>query len=291
MKNVRFEDLVKIMERLRGNNGCPWDKEQSRKSLKPYLIEESYEVLEAIDEGKPEKIKEELGDLLFQILFHAQISKDMKEFDINDVIEKIHEKMIRRHPHVFSTPPTLPLQRGGGAGGISPLKKGAEGVVSAKDALAQWEDIKRKEKEYRGRKSVLDGVPKKLPSLLRAHRLQDKAARVGFDWEHIDQVFAKVEEEMDEFRKAFSDKNTEEMENELGDLLFALVNIARFIEVNPEDALRKTISRFIKRFHYIEEEIARQCRELKNVSLEEMDKLWDEAKKETNSKSQTTNYK
>jgi len=262
MKKAKFEDLVKIMERLRGNDGCPWDKEQNRKSLKPYLIEESYEVLEAIDEGKPEKIKEELGDLLFQILFHAQISKDMGEFDINDVLEKIYEKMIIRHPHVFK----------------SPLKKGAEGVVNAKDALAQWEDIKKKEKGYEGRKSVLDGVPKELPSLLMAHRLQDKAARVGFDWEHIDQVFAKVEEEMDEFRRAFSDKNTEEMENELGDLLFALVNIARFIEVNPEDALRKTISRFIKRFHYIEEEIARQCRELKNVSLEEMDKLWNEAK-------------
>jgi tetrapyrrole methylase family protein/MazG family protein len=266
MKKTTFEDIVKIMERLRGADGCPWDKEQNRKSLKPYLIEESYEVLEAIDEGKPEKIKEELGDLLFQILFHAQISKDMGEFDINDVIEKIHEKMIRRHPHVFK----------------SPLKEGAEGVVDAKDALAQWEDIKKKEKGYEGRKSVLDGVPKELPSLLMAHRLQDKAARVGFDWEHIDQVFAKVEEEMDEFRKAFSDKNSEEMENELGDLLFALVNIARFIEVNPEDALRKTISRFIKRFHYIEEEIARQGRELKNVSLEEMDKLWDEAKKKEN---------
>jgi len=260
MKKVRFEDLVKIMERLRGNDGCPWDKEQNRKSLKPYLIEETYEVLEAIDEGKPEKIKEELGDLLFQILFHAQISKDMGEFDINDLIEKIHEKMIRRHPHVFD--------------------KGS--ISDAKDALAQWEDIKKREKGYEERKSVLDGVPKELPSLLMAHRLQDKAARVGFDWEHIDQVFAKVEEEMDEFRKAFSDKNTDEMENELGDLLFALVNIARFIEVNPEDALRKTISRFIKRFHYIEEEIAKQGRELKNVSLEEMDKLWDEAKEKEN---------
>ena len=269
MKNIKFEDLVKIMERLRGNDGCPWDKEQNRKSVKPYLIEESYEVLEAIDEGKPEKIKEELGDLLFQILFHAQISKDMGEFDINDVIKKIHEKMIRRHPHVFN-PPSPPFNKGGKWG------------ISAKDALAQWEDIKKKEKGYEGRKSVLDGVPKELPSLLMAHRLQDKAARVGFDWEHIDQVFAKVEEEMDEFRKAFSDKNADEMENELGDLLFALVNIARFIEVNPEDALRKTISRFIKRFHYIEEEIAKQGRELKNVSLEEMDKLWDEAKEKEN---------
>ncbi|MEK6590296.1 MAG: nucleoside triphosphate pyrophosphohydrolase [Nitrospinota bacterium] len=288
MKKAKFEDLVKIMERLRGNNGCPWDKEQSRKSLKPYLIEESYEVLEAIDEGKPEKIKEELGDLLFQILFHAQISKDTGEFDINDVIEKIHEKMIRRHPHVFSTPTPIPISNApslfveGGkiekGGGVLGVGKGVGGI-SAKEALAQWEDIKRKEKEYRGRKSVLDGVPKKLPSLLRAHRLQDKAARVGFDWEHIEQVFAKVEEEMEEFRKAFTSKNTDEMENELGDLLFALVNIARFIEVNPEDALRKTISRFIKRFHYIEEEIAKQGRELKSVSLEEMDKLWNKAKK------------
>lgn len=249
-----FNRLVKIMERLRGPKGCPWDKEQTRKSLKPFLIEEAYEVLESLDEEDPKKIKEELGDLLFQILFHAQIAKERGEFDISEVIDASIKKMVERHPHVFA--------------------KGS--VKDAREVLIDWEEMKRKEKKGG---SILEGVPSQLPALLRAHRLQDRAARVGFDWEHVDQVFEKVEEEMAEFKEAFKEKKKKRMEEELGDLLFALVNIARFLEMNPEDALRKTISRFISRFRYIEESIIKQGRSMKGVSIDEMERLWQEAKK------------
>ncbi len=249
-----FNRLVKIMERLRGLKGCPWDKEQTRESLKPFLIEEAYEVLESLDEEDPKKIKEELGDLLFQILFHAQIAKEKEEFDIGEVIDASIKKMVERHPHVFA--------------------KGS--VKDAREVLIDWEEMKRKEKKGG---SILEGVPSQLPALLRAHRLQDRAARVGFDWEHVDQVFEKVEEEMAEFKEAFKEKKKKRMEEELGDLLFALVNIARFLEMNPEDALRKTISRFISRFRYIEESIIKQGRSMKGVSIDEMERLWQEAKK------------
>jgi len=250
-----FDRLVEIMERLRGEQGCPWDRKQTRDSLKPYLIEESYEVLEALEEKDPVKIKEELGDLLYQILFHAQISKEAGEFDIEDILTAGSEKMVRRHPHVF----------------------GDKKAEDADEVLKQWEAIKKAEKGDE-RKSVLEGIPPHLPALLRAHQLQARAARVGFDWEHADQVFSKVIEEMKEFEEAFQAKDHRGMEDELGDLLFALVNIGRFIEVNPEDALRKSISRFISRFRHIEEEIARQGKEWADVSLEEMEMLWQEAK-------------
>jgi len=250
-----FDRLVEIMERLRGREGCPWDRKQTRDSLKPYLIEEAYEVLEAIEEKDADKLKEELGDLLYQILFHAQISKESGEFDIEDILAASCEKMVRRHPHVF----------------------GDRKADTAEEVLKQWEAIKKEEKGE-GRRSVLEGVPPHLPALLRAHQLQARAARVGFDWEHVDQVFMKVKEEMREFEEAFRAKDREGMEIEMGDLLFALVNIGRFIEVNPEDALRKSISRFISRFRHIEEEIARQGREWKDVSLDEMEMLWQEAK-------------
>jgi len=250
-----FDRLVEIMERLRGEQGCPWDRKQTRDSLKPYLIEESYEVLEALEEKDPVKIKEELGDLLYQILFHAQISKEAGEFDIEDILTAGSEKMVRRHPHVF----------------------GDKKAEYADEVLKQWEAIKKAEKGDE-RKSVLEGIPPHLPALLRAHQLQARAARVGFDWEHADQVFSKVIEEMKEFEEAFQAKDHRGMEDELGDLLFALVNIGRFIEVNPEDALRKSISRFISRFRHIEEEIARQGKEWADVSLEEMEMLWQEAK-------------
>ena len=250
-----WDRLVQIMDTLRGENGCPWDKKQTRESLKPYLIEEAYEVLEAIEEKDAKKLKEELGDLLYQILFHARISKENSEFDIEDVLSASCEKMVRRHPHVF----------------------GDKKADSAEEVLKQWEEIKKGEKGN-DRKSILEGVPAHLPALLRAHQLQARAARVGFDWEHVDQVFAKVQEEMGEFEEAFRGGDRERMESELGDLLFALVNIGRFIEVNPEDALRKTISRFMSRFRHIEEDIARQGLEWKNVSLNEMEELWQEAK-------------
>lgn len=250
-----FDRLVEIMARLRGEGGCPWDRKQTRESLKPFLIEEAYEVLEAIEEKDADKLKEELGDLLYQILFHAQISKEDGEFDIEDILTTSSEKMVRRHPHVF----------------------GDVKAESAEEVLKQWEAIKKEEKGEE-RRSILEGVPSHLPALLRAHQLQARAARVGFDWEHVDQVFSKVKEEMMEFEEAFRARDREGMEGELGDLLFALVNIGRFIEVNPEDALRKSISRFISRFRHIEEEIARQGREWGEVSLEEMEGLWQEAK-------------
>lgn len=249
-----LNELLKIMSALRAEKGCPWDKEQTRESLKPFIVEEAYEVLEAIDEKNTDNIKEELGDLLFQIVFQCQIAKEKGEFEMTDVIDNIGEKMIARHPHVF----------------------GDANYKTTDEVLAQWE--MQKKKEGKNRESVIDGVPKTLPSLLRAHRLQDKAARVGFDWEKVEDVIKKLDEEIEEFKNAFNSKKPEEIEDELGDIFFALVNIARFIGVNPEDALRKTISKFISRFRYIEMAAADLGRKLTDMTLDEMDKLWNEAK-------------
>lgn len=249
-----FERLVEIMRQLRGPDGCPWDREQTRDSLKPFLIEEAYEVLEALEGEDLEKFREELGDLLFQIIFHAQIAEEGGEFSIQDVIRRASEKITRRHPHVFANAQ----------------------VANAQEVLFNWEEIKRAERPQ-GR-SVLEGVPRELPALLRAHRLQDRAARVGFDWKNAREVMGKVEEEMAELKRALMEAEPSRMEEELGDLLFALVNLSRFLEVNPEEALRKTISRFISRFRYIEEEMAKRGRPLREVTLEEMDRLWEEAK-------------
>ena len=254
MPKSEFEKLVDIMAALRGEKGCPWDKEQTRESLKPFLVEETYEVLEAIDEGNPEKIKEELGDLLFQIIFHCQVARERKEFDINDVISKITEKMIGRHPHVF----------------------GEATYETSEEVLKQWEE--RKKEEGKSRESILEGIPRELPSLLRAHRIQARASRVGFDWKQVEDVVEKLDEELKEFREALERKDQKEIEDELGDVFFVLVNISRFVGVNPEDALRKTISKFISRFRYIEMKSAEAGKSLSGMSLEEMDALWDEAK-------------
>lgn len=254
MEKSEFEKLLEIVDELHGEKGCPWDKEQTRDSLKPFLIEETYEVLEAIDEGSPEKIKEELGDLLFQVIFHCQIAKKQAEFDINDVIKGISEKMKSRHPHVF----------------------GDASYETSKEVLKQWED--RKKEEGKNRESILEGIPRELPALVRAHRIQSRAARVGFEWKKIEDVFAKLDEELDEFRDAFENKNQGEIEDELGDVFFVLVNISRFVGVSPEDALRKTISKFISRFRYIEMRASDAGRSLSDMTLEEMDELWDEAK-------------
>lgn len=261
-----FTNLVKIMERLRGDNGCPWDKEQTPESLKPFLIEEAYEVLEALDEKDSAKLKEELGDLLYQILFHAQIAKEKGEFDINDILDTSIEKMTRRHPHVF----------------------GDKKAKDSKEVLVHWEETKKKEREKekgnRKRRSILESVPKELPALLRAHQLQSRAARVGFDWKRIDQVFNKVEEEITEFKEAYrhvnaeGKKERERMEDELGDIFFSLVNVARFLEVNPEDALRSAIRRFTSRFSYIEEAALAEGRSISSLSIDEMERLWQAAK-------------
>jgi len=251
---MTLKKLIDIMAALRSENGCPWDREQTRDSLKPFLVEETYEVLEALDEGNPEKIKEELGDLLFQIVFHCQLAKENKEFDISDVIEKISHKMIKRHPHVF----------------------GKTKFKSKEHFRKYWEE--EKQREGKKRKSILEGVPKAIPSLLRAHKLQKRAARVGFDWEKTTDVLKKLEEELKEFKSALKKKKQSEIEDELGDIFFMLVNISRFVGVNPEDALRKTISKFISRFRYIEMQAAEKKKSLSDMTLKEMDRLWDEAK-------------
>jgi tetrapyrrole methylase family protein/MazG family protein len=250
-----LNQLIEIMAKLRGEKGCPWDREQTRESLKPFIVEETYEVLEAIDEGNPEAIKEELGDLLFQIVFQSRIAQERGEFGMAEVIEKIGSKMIARHPHVF----------------------GDADYKTSGEVLVHWEA--QKKKEGKQRESILEGIPKTLPSLLRAHRIQDRASRVGFDWEKAEDLFPKLEEEIEEFRAALCGKKQEEIEDELGDIFFMLVNISRFVGINPEDALRKTISKFISRFRYIEMTAAEKGRSLSAMSLSEMDALWDEAKR------------
>jgi tetrapyrrole methylase family protein / MazG family protein len=250
-------DLIALMARLRGPDGCPWDRKQTTASLKPFLIEECYEVVDALDEGKPDKVKEELGDLLFQIIFHSRIAEENGEFTVQDVIATNIEKMTRRHPHVFGT----------------------ARLSTDQEVLSNWEDIKKKEKGYEDRKSILEGVPRHLPSLLRAHSLQERAARVGFDWSRIDEALPKLDEEMAEFKESLKREDAAGIEEELGDIFFMLVNISRFLGVNPEEALRKTISKFIKRFRYIEERAENTGRSLNDMTLDEMEALWQEAKR------------
>ena len=253
---AEFKKLTEIVNTLMGENGCPWDKVQTRESLKPYLIEEAYETLEALDGNNPEEIKEELGDLLYQILFHAKISENKKEFNITDVIESISNKMEHRHPHVF--------------------KKGT--LETPDEVAAQWEEIKIKEKGKAGRKSVLDGIPSYLPSLLRSQKLQKKAANHGFDWDKISSVFDKLDEEVAEFKKAILSGKKKDVKEELGDILFVLVNIAKFNKIDAEEALRATNNKFIKRFQHIEAEVATRAKTLKETPLDELEQYWQNAK-------------
>ena len=255
--NDNFSDLVALMARLRGPDGCPWDRKQTPESLKPFLVEECYEVIDALDEGSPAKVKEELGDLLFQIIFHARIAEERGQFAIQDVIAANIEKMVRRHPHVY----------------------GDADLSTDKEVLANWEEIKKKEKGYEERTSVLEGVPRHLPSLLRAHSLQERAARVGFDWSRIEEALPKLDEEIAEFKESLQKEDPAGIEEELGDIFFMLVNISRFLGVNPEDALRKTISKFIRRFRYIEEHAADAGRTLGDMTLDQMEQLWQESKR------------
>ncbi|HBA88746.1 MAG TPA: nucleoside triphosphate pyrophosphohydrolase [Geobacter sp.] len=252
----RFDRLVEIMRKLRAPGGCPWDAEQSHDSLKRYLLEEAYEVIEAIDAGGGEHLKEELGDLLLQPVFHAAIAEENGEFTMDDVLDAINEKLVRRHPHVF----------------------GDEVIETSAAQVQNWEKIKTKEKGVE-RKSALSGIPPHLPALMQAQKITEKAARVGFDWEHTDQVFAKVMEELHEFQEAMAAGDQKEMESELGDLLFAIVNLGRFLALDPEDALRKTIQRFTRRFSHIEETLHARGKGMQESTLEEMDLLWEEAKK------------
>ena len=248
-----LDRLIKIMETLRGPQGCPWDKGQTRDSLKPFLIEELYELLEALDGDDPDKIKEELGDLLFQIVFHCHLSKELGQFNMKDVIDKIVDKMVSRHPHVF----------------------GDKDLKTSEEVMSWWEEHKSREKKAG---SAIDGVPEAMPALIRAYRLQHKASRVGFDWEKIEDVFKKLDEELNELKAALDKKDSRSIEDEMGDIFFVLVRISGFIGVNPEDALRKTNSKFIHRFRYLEKRASEQGRKLSEMTLDEMDVLWEESK-------------
>ncbi|MBI5328171.1 MAG: nucleoside triphosphate pyrophosphohydrolase [Deltaproteobacteria bacterium] len=256
-KNNGLAKLVAIMQRLRGPKGCPWDREQTFESLIPFVVEETYEVIGAVDAKSPEMLKQELGDLLFQIIFMCQLAKEKWDFGIEDVINASIDKMIRRHPHVF----------------------GKTKAKTSKDVLRHWARIKMEEKGSKNNKGYLSDIPEYLPALLKAHKVTKKASQVGFDWSDINQVFEKVDEETAEFKAALKKKNKKRMEEEFGDLLFSLVNVGRFIEINPEEALRKTIGRFITRFHYIEDEFAKKGKALSNTSAIEMEKIWNEAKR------------
>jgi MazG family protein len=267
-----FDDLVALMARLRSPEGCPWDREQTYETLAPMLLEEAYEAFEAVEEareGRPLELRDELGDLLFQIVFYAQVAGERGEFTIEDVCEAIHSKMVRRHPHVF-------------------------GDVTVRDndeLLRNWEAMKAEEKRAAGKdkgaedSSLLDGVSSKAPALMEAHQLSTKAARVGFDWQRLEDIFDKLHEEIDELRAAISLHAESEAEadhthvrEELGDLLFAVTNIARHLRVEPEAALKLTNRKFRRRFRYIEEGLRTRGRALDAATLDEMESLWQEAK-------------
>jgi len=254
----KFYELADIIRKLRAPDGCPWDRKQTHKSLTPYLLEEAYEVIETIEGSNAEKLKEELGDLLLQILLHAQIASECGQFDIDDVSDTLSEKLIRRHPHVF--------------------QRRAE--LTPDEVTVNWEHIKlEKDERMDGeKKSVLSGVPKTLPALLRAYRVQEKAARFGFDWEKVEDIIVKLDEEVAELKAELAAKNEAGIEEELGDLLFSVVNIARFLKINPEGALNRITNKFKRRFEYIENRLAESNRTVADADLAEMDKLWDESK-------------
>ena len=259
MNDYKFNEFVEIVKKLRQE--CPWDREQTNDSIKAATIEEAYEVVEAIDKKDYEDLKKELGDLLLHVVFHTVIAGETQNFYIGDVITSIKEKLIRRHPHVF----------------------GNTKVSGADEVKKNWEEIKLSE----GRESILDGVPEMLPALQRAHRLQEKAAKVGFDWDKKEDVWKKVIEEIEEMhqienkrqKKKEEDDFFNQLEDEVGDVFFAMVNYARFLGINPENALRRTNKKFIKRFNYVEKMITKSGRKLTESNLKEMDKFWEESKR------------
>ena len=259
MIESKFKELVDIMRKLRVE--CPWDREQTNDSIKAATIEEAYEVVESIDNKDYDELKKELGDLLLHVIFHSVIAEEGNNFELEDVITSIKEKLIRRHPHVF----------------------GDVVVENSEHVKKNWESIKLKE----GRNSVLDGVPEIMPALQRAYRLQEKASKVGFDWNNKEDIWKKVVEEIEEMHREevksqkskVKDEVNEELENEIGDVFFALVNYARFLKINPENALRKTNSKFIKRFNYIEKKLKENGKNINESNLEEMDVYWNESKK------------
>jgi MazG family protein len=255
----RFQKLVDIMARLRGPNGCPWDREQTFDTIKPYTLEETYEVLDAIDRRDWKALAEELGDFLLQAVFYAQMASEQDLFRIEDALDAINSKLVRRHPHVF----------------------GDESARSAEDVKRIWGEVKAAEKKASGGEDngLLAPVPRSLPALVEAQQIASRAAGVGFDWDNPEQVLAKLHEELAEFDAARRRAARQELESELGDMLFVLVNLARFVKVDPEQALRKTNAKFRHRFGYIERKLAERGKKLEDSNLEEMEELWQEAKR------------
>jgi tetrapyrrole methylase family protein/MazG family protein len=258
-----FEKLVGVMARLRGPGGCPWDREQTHATLRTFLIEEAYEVLDALDGADDVKFAEELGDLLLQIVFHAEMAEEEGRFDIVDVIREIYEKMIRRHPHVF----------------------GEKRAKDAAEVLRNWEIIKKEERAAKGAveeeklESVLDGVPRSLPGLLEGYQLTRKAAGVGFDWDSADGIFEKLQEETEELRQVLEKRGSKEIEGEVGDILFAAMNLARFLKIDPEIAMKKASGKFARRFREMERVAREEGKTLGEVERGRMEELWEEAKK------------
>jgi tetrapyrrole methylase family protein/MazG family protein len=252
-----FDQLLEIMTRLRGPGGCPWDREQTRTSLKPFLIEEVYEVLEAIESGDARALAEELGDLLFQVVFHAHIAQERGEFAMRDVLRGLADKMVRRHPHVF----------------------GDATVTTSGEVLAQWETLKQREAAAKGhQRSIIDGVPRALPSLVRAQRTQSKAARVGFDWPDARAAWEKVREEIDEAGEALAAGDQARIREELGDVLFSLVNVARLASIDAEDVLHGATEKFRRRFTEMEAELSAQGKSVESVPQAELEQAWEAAK-------------
>jgi tetrapyrrole methylase family protein / MazG family protein len=251
-----FAELLDVMAQLRGANGCPWDKEQSHKSLRPFLLEESHELLDALDQGNTQKIREELGDLLHQIIFHCQIAAEIGAFTAEDVVRDLKDKMVRRHPHVFS----------------------GKALTDSGTVLKHWPEIKAAEKEGGAPASVLGNLPKSMPALARAQTITERASQIGFDWADVAPVWLKVEEELTELKTACSSSDKQRTAEELGDLLFSLVNLSRFLDTRSEYALAEATERFIKRFHYIETRLRELGTSPAASSLSVMDALWQEAK-------------
>jgi len=269
MTGQQFEKLVEIMATLRGPNGCPWDKQQDFNSLKPMLVEEVYEVLEAVEMEDYDGLSEELGDLLLHVLFNAQLAKEAGHFDIKTVIQKISDKLVRRHHHVFGT----------------------DSASTPEEVIKNWEAIKAQEKAEKLQnrttepRSVLEGIPTKLPAIHEAHQISSRAARVGFDWPDIEGVFEKLQEEVRELKDVISaggeESQRDRLEYEIGDMLFVIVNIARYLKIDSESALKRANRKFKTRFRYMEAELAKKGKNLDQTSLEEMEALWQKAKSET----------
>lgn len=258
MKNIgkNFEKLVNLMKTLRSKGGCPWDRKQNHTSIKHCLVDEVCEVIEAIDHKNPHKLKEELGDLLYQIIFHARIAEERGRFSINEVLENIHQKLIYRHPHVFGT------------------KK----IKTAEKVLDHWHKNKIKEEKQKGRKSIVDNIPHTLPALYRAIKVQKKVSAVGFDWETPEEVIKKIEEELQELKEEINARKKKRIKEELGDLLFSIANLSRFLKIDPEDALYQTVNKFINRFRKMERILRKSGKIVEDTSLEEMEEVWNKLK-------------